>query len=75
MAVSSCLECYGQAPEVDLSDLNLNIFKGNIRVYHGHIVYFFAGGIPYEGWSEGNVVARVTHGYKLPKPDHVDDKL
>ncbi|PFX18091.1 Vascular endothelial growth factor receptor 3 [Stylophora pistillata] len=33
------------------------------------------GGIPYDGWSEGNVVAQVTRGYKLPKPDHVDDKL
>ena len=46
-----------------------------LGVSRPQFVYFFAGGIPYEGWSEGNVVARVTHGYKLPKPDHVDDKL
>ena len=46
-----------------------------LGVSRPQFVYFFAGGIPYEGWSEGNVVARVTHGYKLPKPDHVDNKL
>ncbi|PFX12207.1 Hemicentin-2 [Stylophora pistillata] len=32
-------------------------------------------GIPYDGWSEGRVVAEVTKGYQLPKPDHVDKKL
>ena len=33
------------------------------------------GGIPYDGWSEGMVVAEVTKGYQMPKPDHVDNKL
>ena len=37
--------------------------------------YALAGGIPYDGWSEGMVVAEVTKGYQMPKPDHVDNKL
>ena len=37
--------------------------------------YALTGGIPYDGWSEGMVVAEVTKGYQMPKPDHVDNKL
>ena len=37
--------------------------------------YALTGGIPFDGWSEGMVVAEVTKGYQMPKPDHVDNKL
>ena len=37
--------------------------------------YALTGGIPYDGWSEAMVIAEVTKGYQMPKPDHVDNKL
>ena len=37
--------------------------------------YALTGGIPYDRWSEAMVIAEVTKGYQMPKPDHVDNKL
>nr|XP_058956066.1 hemicentin-2-like [Pocillopora verrucosa] len=64
------------APEILLGNLAGLSILSDVWSY-GIVLYEIVtlGGIPYEGWTEGNVVAQVTHGYKLPKPDHVDDKL
>ncbi|XP_027035864.1 vascular endothelial growth factor receptor 3-like isoform X5 [Pocillopora damicornis] len=64
------------APEILLGNLAGLSILSDVWSY-GIVLYEIVtlGGIPYEGWTEGKVVAQVTHGYKLPKPDHVDDKL
>ena len=61
--------------------------EGTMYLSHGHCrvdtsrnvtytcPYALTGGIPYDRWSEGMVVAEVTRGYQMPKPDHVDNKL
>ncbi|PFX14135.1 Hemicentin-1 [Stylophora pistillata] len=33
------------------------------------------GGIPYEGWSETTTMRKIQQGYRLPKPEHIDDNL
>ncbi|PFX13473.1 Vascular endothelial growth factor receptor 2 [Stylophora pistillata] len=33
------------------------------------------GGIPYEGWSETSTIRKIYQGYRLPKPEHIDDSL
>ena len=61
--------------------------EGTIFLSHGHcrvdtfrnVTYTrhcaLTGGIPYDRWSEAMVIAEVTKGYQMPKPDHVDNKL
>ena len=61
--------------------------EGTIFLSHGHCRadtfrnvtytrrYALTGGIPYDRWSEAMVIAEVTKGYQMPKPDHVDNKL
>nr|XP_058956060.1 vascular endothelial growth factor receptor 3-like isoform X2 [Pocillopora verrucosa] len=75
-AKKGCLPIKWTAPEILLGNFAGLSTLSDVWSY-GIVLYEIVtlGGIPYEGWSEGNVVARVTHGYKLPKPDHVDDKL
>ena len=46
-----------------------------LEMRHALVLVHLTGGIPYDGWSEGMVVAEVTKGYQMPKPDHVDNKL
>ncbi|PFX13193.1 Hemicentin-2 [Stylophora pistillata] len=74
---------YGHGNAKKVADLlclaffTVPLAKKFLRWSYGIVLYEIVtlGGIPYDGWSEGNVVAQVTRGYKLPKPDHVDDKL
>ncbi|XP_066015715.1 fibroblast growth factor receptor 1-A [Pocillopora verrucosa] len=75
-AKKGCLPIKWTAPEILLGNFAGLSTLSDVWSY-GIVLYEIVtlGGIPYEGWTEGNVVARVTHGYKLPKPDHVDDKL
>ncbi|CAH3133335.1 unnamed protein product, partial [Pocillopora meandrina] len=75
-AKKGCLPIKWTAPEILLGNFAELSALSDVWSY-GIVLYEIVtlGGIPYEGWSEGNVVARVTHGYKLPKPDHVDNKL
>ena len=37
--------------------------------------YFSTGGIPYEGWSQSTTKKKIEEGYRLPKPEHIDDSL
>ena len=37
--------------------------------------YFSTGGIPYEGWSQSTTMKKIEEGYRLPKPEHIDDSL
>ncbi|XP_022801378.1 vascular endothelial growth factor receptor 3-like isoform X1 [Stylophora pistillata] len=75
-AKKGCLPIKWTPPEILLGNLAGLSTLSDVWSY-GIVLYEIVtlGGIPYDGWSEGNVVAQVTHGYKLPKPDHVDDKL
>ncbi|PFX11659.1 Tyrosine kinase receptor Cad96Ca [Stylophora pistillata] len=75
-AKKGCLPIKWTAPEVLLGNLAGLSTASDVWSY-GIVLYEIVtlGGIPYDGWSEGNVVAQVTRGYQLPKPDHVDDKL
>ncbi|CAH3133327.1 unnamed protein product, partial [Pocillopora meandrina] len=75
-AKKGCLPIKWTAPEILLGNFAGLSTLSDVWSY-GIVLYEIVtlGGIPYEGWPEGKVVAQVTHGYKLPKPDHVDDKL
>ena len=37
--------------------------------------YFSTGGIPYDGWSQSTTMKKIEEGYRLPKPEHIDDSL
>ncbi|XP_022777797.1 proto-oncogene tyrosine-protein kinase LCK-like, partial [Stylophora pistillata] len=76
-----CLPIKWTAPEIllgylaalsTLSDVFISDMFSNITCTHP---YALSGGISYHGWSEGRVVAEVTKGYQMPKPDHVDKEL
>ncbi|XP_022777574.1 fibroblast growth factor receptor 4-like isoform X2 [Stylophora pistillata] len=75
-AKKGCLPIKWTAPEILLGELAGLSALSDVWSY-GIVLYEIVtlGGTPYDGWSEGKVVAQVTRGYKLPKPDHVDDKL
>ncbi|PFX16590.1 Hemicentin-2 [Stylophora pistillata] len=50
------------------------------RTGHENVVKFIGcvtvgGGIPYEGWSETTTIRKIYQGYRLPKPEHVDDSI
>ncbi|PFX11964.1 Tyrosine kinase receptor Cad96Ca [Stylophora pistillata] len=81
MAYQSFKYGHGNAKKVeDLLCLTIStvpLANKFLRWSYGIVLYEIVtlGGTPYDGWSEGKVVAQVTRGYKLPKPDHVDDKL
>ena len=36
---------------------------------------FSIGGIPYERWSQSTTMKKIQEGYRLPKPEHIDDSL
>ncbi|XP_022807420.1 fibroblast growth factor receptor-like [Stylophora pistillata] len=75
-AKKGCLPIKWTAPEILLGNLAGRSTLSDVWSY-GIVLYEIVtlGGIPYDGWSEGRVVAEVTKGYQLPKPDHIDKKL
>ena len=38
-------------------------------------IIFSTGGIPYDGWSQSTTMKKIEEGYRLPKPEHIDDSL
>ncbi|CAH3155120.1 unnamed protein product [Pocillopora meandrina] len=75
-AKKGCLPIKWTAPEILLGELAGLSTLSDVWSY-GIVLYEIVtlGGIPYDRWSEGMVVAEVTKGYQMPKPDHVDNKL
>ncbi|XP_022809917.1 fibroblast growth factor receptor-like [Stylophora pistillata] len=75
-AKKGCLPIKWTAPEILLGNLAGLSTLSDVWSY-GIVLYEIVtiGGIPYDGWSEGRVVAEVTKGYQMPKPDHVDIKM
>nr|XP_058952666.1 inactive tyrosine-protein kinase 7-like [Pocillopora verrucosa] len=71
-----CIPIKWTAPEILFGHVEQLSTKSDVWSY-GIVLYeiFTVGGIPYEGWSQSTTMKKIEEGYRLPKPEHIDDSL
>ncbi|PFX15351.1 Tyrosine kinase receptor Cad96Ca [Stylophora pistillata] len=72
-AKKGCIPIKWSAPEILYGHVERLSTKSDV----GDIFLKVCGirGIPYEGWSETTIMRKIYQGYRLPKPEHIDDSL
>ncbi|XP_022804778.1 fibroblast growth factor receptor 3-like [Stylophora pistillata] len=75
-AKRGCIPVKWSAPEILIGHVERLSTKSDVWSY-GIVLFeiFTIGGIPYEGWSETTTIRKIYQGYRLPKPEHVDDSI
>ncbi|XP_066030682.1 tyrosine kinase receptor Cad96Ca-like [Pocillopora verrucosa] len=75
-AKRGCIPIKWTAPEILFGHVEQLSTKSDVWSY-GIVLYeiFTVGGIPYEGWSQSTTMKNIEEGYRLPKPEHIDDSL
>ncbi|XP_027043352.1 fibroblast growth factor receptor 3-like, partial [Pocillopora damicornis] len=75
-AKRGCIPIKWTAPEILFGHVEQLSTKSDVWSY-GIVLYeiFTVGGIPYEGWSQSTTMKKIEEGYRLPKPEHIDDSL
>ncbi|XP_022808745.1 uncharacterized protein LOC111345730, partial [Stylophora pistillata] len=75
-AKRGCIPIKWSAPEILYGHVERLSTKSDVWSY-GIVLFeiFTIGGIPYEGWSETTIMRKIYRGYRLPKPEHIDDSL
>ncbi|XP_066029968.1 fibroblast growth factor receptor 3-like [Pocillopora verrucosa] len=75
-AKKGCIPIKWTAPEILFGHVEQLSTKSDVWSY-GIVLYeiFTVGGIPYEGWSQSTTMKKIEEGYRLPKPEHIDDSL
>ncbi|XP_022807799.1 tyrosine kinase receptor Cad96Ca-like [Stylophora pistillata] len=75
-AKKGCIPIKWSAPEILFGHVEQLSTKSDVWSY-GIVLFeiFTIGGIPYEGWSETTTMRKIQEGYRLPKPEHIDDSL
>ncbi|XP_022806591.1 tyrosine kinase receptor Cad96Ca-like [Stylophora pistillata] len=75
-AKKGCIPIKWSAPEILYGHVERLSTKSDVWSY-GIVLFeiFTIGGIPYEGWSETTIMRKIYQGYRLPKPEHIDDSL
>ncbi|CAH3155132.1 unnamed protein product, partial [Pocillopora meandrina] len=75
-AKGGCIPIKWTAPEILFGHVEQLSTKSDVWSY-GIVLYeiFTVGGIPYEGWSQSTTMKKIEEGYRLPKPEHIDDSL
>ncbi|XP_066029971.1 uncharacterized protein [Pocillopora verrucosa] len=75
-AKKGCIPIKWTAPEILFGHVAQLSTKSDVWSY-GIVLYeiFTVGGIPYEGWSQSTTMKKIEEGYRLPKPEHIDDSL
>ncbi|XP_066030680.1 uncharacterized protein [Pocillopora verrucosa] len=75
-AKRGCIPIKWTAPEILFGHVEQLSTKSDVWSY-GIVLYeiFTVGGIPYEGWSQSTTMKQIEEGYRLPKPEHIDDSL
>nr|XP_058944108.1 vascular endothelial growth factor receptor 3-like [Pocillopora verrucosa] len=75
-AKKGCIPIKWTAPEILFGHVEQLSTKSDVWSY-GIVLYeiFTVGGIPYDGWSQSTTMKKIEEGYRLPKPEHIDDSL
>ncbi|XP_066030549.1 fibroblast growth factor receptor 2-like [Pocillopora verrucosa] len=75
-AKRGCIPIKWTAPEILFGHVEQLSTKSDVWSY-GIVLYeiFTVGGIPYDGWSQSTTMKKIEEGYRLPKPEHIDDSL
>ncbi|XP_022804787.1 tyrosine kinase receptor Cad96Ca-like [Stylophora pistillata] len=75
-AKKGCIPIKWSAPEILFGHVEQLSTKSDVWSY-GIVLFeiFTIGGIPYEGWSETTTMRKIQGGYRLPRPEHIDDSL
>ncbi|KAL9954556.1 hypothetical protein ACROYT_G042112 [Oculina patagonica] len=75
-AKKGCIPIKWTAPEILFGRPEMLSTKSDVWSY-GVVLYeiFTIGGIPYEGWSESKTLMKIKDGFRMPKPEHIDESL
>ncbi|XP_022777430.1 tyrosine kinase receptor Cad96Ca-like [Stylophora pistillata] len=75
-AKRGCIPVKWSAPEILIGHVERLSTKSDVWSY-GIVLFeiFTIGGIPYEGWSETTTIRKIYQGYRLPRPEHIDNSL
>ena len=62
-----------QTPSSDSGDVSVEVIVSSHLYFDGLVV--FPGGSPYPRMDGRKIVNLLQDGYRMPKPQHVDEKL